>query len=167
MSFIFLSNHNWRTISWLRKWKGTLLLSLYTRNAAMLKYRNFLMLPDRLFTKFIESLKHVESVAKRRKHKPRSGTVRTPQFLNKVQDIIDEDPKVHKGQIERSQRFWVHDSSNCPWRHPVQVLRYALRSVYVCTNSRIAIHPGKTTFKQGKTFCSGFLTKITLTRIKK
>ena len=34
---------------------------------------------------------NVESVAKRRKHKPRSDTVRTPQFVQQVQDIIDED----------------------------------------------------------------------------
>ena len=35
---------------------------------------------------------NVESVAKRRKHKRRSDTVRTPQFVQQVQDIIDEDP---------------------------------------------------------------------------
>ena len=34
----------------------------------------------------------VESVAKRRKHKLRSDAVRTPQLLQQVQGIIDEDP---------------------------------------------------------------------------
>ena len=33
----------------------------------------------------------VESVAKRRKHKPRSDTIRTLQFVQQVQDIIDEE----------------------------------------------------------------------------
>ena len=34
----------------------------------------------------------MESVAKRWKYKPHSDIVRTPQFLQQVQDIIDEDP---------------------------------------------------------------------------
>ena len=33
----------------------------------------------------------MESVAKRRKHTPNSDTVRTPQFVQQVQNIIDED----------------------------------------------------------------------------
>ena len=37
-------------------------------------------------------INNVESVAKRRKHKPPSDTVRTPLFVQQVQDIIDEDP---------------------------------------------------------------------------
>jgi len=34
----------------------------------------------------------VESVAKHKKHETRSDKVRTSQFVQKVQDIIDEDP---------------------------------------------------------------------------
>ena len=34
----------------------------------------------------------VESVGSGRKHKPPSDTVRTPQFVQQVQDIIEEDP---------------------------------------------------------------------------
>ena len=37
---------------------------------------------------------NVENVAKHRKHKPRSDAVRTPQFVQQVQDIIDEDPLI-------------------------------------------------------------------------
>jgi len=60
--------------------------------------------------------------------------------------------KVHKGHIERSSGFWVHNPSHCPRRHPVQVIRDAQRSVYVCTHSRTAIHLGTMTSKQVKTF---------------
>ena len=46
---------------------------------------------------------NVEIVAKHRKHKFHSGTVRTPQFVQQVQDVIDEDiSKSNKGHIERS-----------------------------------------------------------------
>ena len=75
-----------------QKWKDTLLSSLCTGNSAILKYHNFLMSLDRLFTKLEAFDGNVESVAKRRKHKSRSDTARTPQFVQQVQDIIDEDP---------------------------------------------------------------------------
>jgi len=35
---------------------------------------------------------NVESVAKRKKHETRSDKIRTSQFVQKVQGIIDEDP---------------------------------------------------------------------------
>ena len=35
---------------------------------------------------------YLESFDTRRKHKPRSDRVRTPQFVQQAQDIIDEDP---------------------------------------------------------------------------
>ena len=44
---------------------------------------------------------NVESVAKRRKHKPRSDKVRTQQFVQQVQDIIDEDPSKSIRAISR------------------------------------------------------------------
>ena len=34
----------------------------------------------------------MKSVAKSRKHKSRSDTVKTPHFVQQAQDIIDEDP---------------------------------------------------------------------------
>ena len=43
----------------------------------------------------------MESVAERRKHKPRSDTVRTPQFVHQVQDIIDQDPSKSIRAISR------------------------------------------------------------------
>ena len=43
----------------------------------------------------------MEKVAKRRKHKPRSDTVRTPQFVQQAQDIIYEDPSKSIGVISR------------------------------------------------------------------
>ena len=49
---------------------------------------------DHLFTKFVKleaSDGNVESFAKCRKHKPCSETVRIPQFVQQVQDIIDEE----------------------------------------------------------------------------
>ena len=51
--------------------------------------------------------------------------------------------KVYKGHIEISSSFWVHNRLHCPRIHPVQVLRDVQRSVYICTNSRTAIHLGK------------------------
>ena len=45
---------------------------------------------------------NMESVVKRRKHKPRSDTVRTPQFVQQVQDIIDEDPSKFISTISRN-----------------------------------------------------------------
>jgi len=45
---------------------------------------------------------NVESVAKRKKHKARSDIVRTSQFVQQVQGIIDEDPSK---SIERSSDF--------------------------------------------------------------
>ena len=48
---------------------------------------------------------NVESVVKRRKHKPRSDTVRTPQFVQQVQDIIDEDLSKSIRAISRDLKF--------------------------------------------------------------
>ena len=45
---------------------------------------------------------NVESVARRRKHKPLSDTVRTPQFVQQVQGIIDEDPSKSIRVISRN-----------------------------------------------------------------
>ena len=71
-----------------------------------MKYRNFLMLPDRLFTKVHRELEasdgKAESVAKRRKHKPLSEIVRTSQFVQQVQDIIDEDSSMSIRAISRN-----------------------------------------------------------------
>ena len=44
---------------------------------------------------------NVESVAKRRKHEPRSDTVRTLQFVQKIREIIDEDPSKSMRAISR------------------------------------------------------------------
>ena len=77
------------------------------------------MSPDCLFAVRREleaSDGNVESVVKRRKHKPRSGTVRTPHFVQRVQDIIDEGPSKPIRAIsrdvqvfERTTRRIVHE----------------------------------------------------------
>ena len=64
------------------------------------------MPPDRLFTKFVDisleaSDDNVIGVEKRRKRKPRSDTVRILQFVQQVQDNIDQDPTKSIGAISR------------------------------------------------------------------
>ena len=56
---------------------------------------------------------NVESVARRRKHKPRSDTVRTPQFVQQVQDIIGEDTSIWRNlQVsECTIRRIVHEDT--------------------------------------------------------
>ena len=80
-----------------RKWKDMLLSSLYKWNSAVLKYRNFFNVARFFVHKVRRELEasdgNVESVVKRRKHKLRSDTVRTSQFVQQVQDIIDDDPQ--------------------------------------------------------------------------
>ena len=60
-------------------------ITLYTRNTATLKYRDFLMSPDRLFVhKVRRELKHLMAMWKvlpSAGNKPRSDTDRTPQFV--------------------------------------------------------------------------------------
>ena len=68
---------------------------LYTRNSD-LEISQFLNVAQSFVQKVRRELEasdgNVESLAKRRKHKPRSDTVTTPQFAQQLQDIIDEDP---------------------------------------------------------------------------
>ena len=52
---------------------------------------------------------NVKRIPKRIKHKPRSDTVRTPQFVQKVQDIIDEGPSKSIRAISRDLQ--VSDST--------------------------------------------------------
>ena len=65
------------------------------RETAILKYRTLLNVARSFVHKVRRELEasddNVESVAKRRKHKPRSDTVRTPQIMQEVQGIINED----------------------------------------------------------------------------
>ena len=74
----------------------------------------------------------METVAKHRKHKAHLDIIRTSQFVQEVQDIIDEDPSK---SIKTISRDLVHNLSHGPWRHPVKVLHDAQRSADVCTNS--------------------------------
>ena len=54
------------------------------------------------------------------KHKPRSDTVRTPQFVQQVQDIIDEDLSKYIRDISRDLQV-----SECTIRHTVhEDIRY-------------------------------------------
>ena len=66
------------------------------------------------------------SVAKRRKHKPRSDIVRTIQFVQEVQDIIDEDTS--KSIISISRDLQV---SECTIRRIVHKdIRYKFYVMY-------------------------------------
>ena len=81
-------------------------------------------------------------VGKRRKHKLRSDIVRTPQFVQQVQDNIVEDPSKSIRAISRDLQ--VYECTIRPRSHPVKVQRDAQRSVYVCTNSA-HLHKAMTT----------------------
>ena len=62
----------------------------------------------------------MESVAKRRNHKPRLDTVKTLQFVQQVQDIIDEDSSKSIRAISRDLQV-----SECTISHIVYVdIRY-------------------------------------------
>jgi len=50
---------------------------------------------------------NVESVAKRKKHKARSDTVRTSQFVQQVQSIIDKDPSKSIRAISRDAAAYI------------------------------------------------------------
>ena len=47
---------------------------------------------------------NVENVAKHRKHKSCSDTIRTPQFVQQLRTLLMKTIQVHKGHIERSSK---------------------------------------------------------------
>jgi len=60
-----------------------------------------------LFTKLEVPDDNVESVAKRKKHKAHSNTVRTSQFVQQVQGIIDKDPSKSIRAISRDAAAYI------------------------------------------------------------
>ena len=113
----------------------------------------------------------MENVAKRRKHKTPSDTVRTLQLVQQVQEIIDEDPSKSTRAILRNLQ--VSECTICrivyeEIRHNSYVMRKGQFMSAKPREQRFILAKGHLIKIKHPEMCSvSILTKKCLTRIKK
>ena len=83
---------------------------------------------------------YVMSVSKRKKHFTRSNSMRTPKFIHKVEQTIDE----NRGQSMRSIAKKLHVSEKeYSGRHSIQIEHDEERSIYVWNKKQTRLNRSK------------------------